>query len=505
MSFFLGSMALGMDMVDGYTKSRDPLSRWKTGIWAELRQTINQEWSQISPKRRALSLILASIACGILLALLLLSSFFQGLIANTIRSAYEPSTTHLLGRLFARLAENRAAIPVELYIQKATASYASLVWLYLGFLVLFLAVLAIRTIPDSSRKFYRSVIKPILSEVGGSLINPRVIMAGVFLGLSTAIRVLGPASGVLVSLYFFLKVRWKALPVLAAYAAIAMLALYLTWPYLWDSPVRNFLHSLTIASDYPWEGKVLFGGVEYPVSAVPRSYLPILLLLQTPEITLLLFLLGFVTTCAWILRGKIEWPIPVITALWFFTPLLLAVIINPTMYDNFRQFLFIIPAAFIFVGAGVNLVIHRIRSHWITLIILVAMALPNIVSLIDLHPYQYTYYNYLTGGLAGAFREYETDYWATSYREATEFLNQNAPDGSTVLVVGPSNIVEHYARQDLQIIDYSAKNPVELSDPFYALISSRFDKDLSLFPEASQVFSTGRDGAVFSVIKQVQP
>ena len=73
----------------------------------------------------------------------------------------------------------------------------------------------------------------------------------------------------------------------------------------------------------------------------------------------------------------------------------------------------------------------------------------------------------------------------------TEFLNRAAPLGSTVVVVGPGHIVEHYARPDLQIEEYSAKNPKVSDESYYSVILTRHNKDQSLFPEAIQVFSIG--------------
>ena len=62
--------------------------------------------------------------------------------------------------------------------------------------------------------------------------------------------------------------------------------------------------------------------------------------------------------------------------------------------------------------------------------------------MITLHPYQSVYFNHvLTGGLAGARGQFETDYWGASYREATEWVlrhyrpSRNGP----VMVVNCSN------------------------------------------------------------------
>ncbi len=507
MVFFLGSVAFGMEMVDGAADTNTEAPPTQGRLHTEIRAQIKSDWGRLSRNRQRLTLAVCGTAAGVLLLPILFASPLRKLIDTTIRSAYDPSASTVLARLFSRLAENRAGIPVDFYVQKADALFTRFTVFYFGWLVILLFLVAVWSLPSASRLAWRSGILPLLGRVWRSLLEPRVWAAGIFLGLCTSIRVLGPASALLVSLYFFLKARLRAIPPLIAYITIAILVTYLTWPYLWGSPLRNFLHSLTIASDFPWEGKLLFAGVEYPVGSLPRAYLPVLLVIQTPELTLALFLVGLAGAVLQVRSKRLDWRKVMIAALWFFTPILAVVILNPTMYDNFRQFLFILPAAFVFIAIGFGWIFHRLRSPaWRSLIILIVV-LPNIYWLLNLHPYQYIYYNQFVGGVQGAFRRYETDYWATSYPEASRFLNAVAPAQSTILVVGPSHIVRHAARPDLTIQDYSAKNQAALDQdhPLYAVIYTRYNKDQSLFPDAPEIFRVIRDGATLAVVKQISP
>jgi hypothetical protein len=128
---------------------------------------------------------------------------------------------------------------------------------------------------------------------------------------------------------------------------------------------------------------------------------------------------------------------------------------------------------------------------------------PAVYWLIALHPYQYVYYNTLAGGLPGAFRRYEMDYWTSSYREATMFINETAPDKVRILVWGPEHIVETYARQDLVIEKYRKETIKSNASADFAFISSRNNKELTLFPDAELLWTTGRGGAIFAVVKQL--
>ena len=62
--------------------------------------------------------------------------------------------------------------------------------------------------------------------------------------------------------------------------------------------------------------------------------------------------------------------------------------------------------------------------------------MPGWLASFHLHPYQYIYYNSFIGGPQGAFRRYETDYWMTSFREATAYVNSVAPENARLIVWG---------------------------------------------------------------------
>ena len=177
-------------------------------------------------------------------------------------------------------------------------------------------------------------------------------------------------------------------------------------------------------------------------------------------------------------------------------------IFRPTIYDNFRHFLFAIPPIFIIGSVGIQSLLERIKNALVSVLLLAVLILPGILGIVSLHPYEYVYYNSIVGGTSGAFREYEMDYWATSYRAATDYLNQNAPPNSSVIAWGPYWLVKNYARPDLDIIDYRQSEDVRTTAN-YAVLSTRHDKDLTLFPAARPVFEIGRQGALFAVVKQM--
>jgi hypothetical protein len=185
-----------------------------------------------------------------------------------------------------------------------------------------------------------------------------------------------------------------------------------------------------------------------------------------------------------------------ITSLWFLLPAAGFIGLRSPLYDNFRQVFFILPAVFITAG----LVFDQIRNPKLRAGLIVLCILPGVIAGMKLHPYEYIYYNSFIGGEAGAFRQFEADYWGTSYREAAQWLNQNAAANSLVWADGPAHLLGMYLRPDLKLFSSYESKRAEHYD--FTVSTSRYDLDISSYPEAPVVYSISRQGAILSVIKR---
>ena len=121
---------------------------------------------------------------------------------------------------------------------------------------------------------------------------------------------------------------------------------------------------------------------------------------------------------------------------------------------------------------------------------------------ITLHPYQYAYYNTFVGGIRNAFRDYETDYWLTCYKEAMETFNEDASQNAHIYVKREPYIAAYYARSDIFVFDYRTDFH-DMQSGEYLLINTRTNEDEKILKDAPVVFEIGRQGAVFCVIKQI--
>jgi hypothetical protein len=323
-----------------------------------------------------------------------------------------------------------------------------------------------------------------------------ILPAGIFLGLATSIRILGPLAGLLVALYAFRKNGAKAIPILLIYAGIALAAMYASWPYLWPDPAGRFVESLQVMSQYPWPGQVLFKGVQYESTDIPRSYLPVLLGIQLTEPVWVLFFAGLTVAIAGFVKRREYVDLLVLTLVWFVLPLAGFILSRTPLYDNFRQIFFILPPVFLMAG----IVFDKIKGTALQTALIALVVLPGVIGIIRLHPYEYIYYNSIIGGESGAFRRFELDYWGTSYREAAVWLNETAlPDGN-IWADGPAHLLDLYLREDLNLYSTYEAERAEKYD--YGVFTTRYDLDRTSYPDAKIVHEIERSEALLTVIKQ---
>ncbi|GAB4503540.1 MAG: hypothetical protein Fur0043_05320 [Anaerolineales bacterium] len=433
----------------------------------------------LAPRSRRLLLVLTALWLASVFGLFLGLDLVHAWLEAAVRAAAAGTPN-----LISRIASDLHKVAPEVYIQRYFTLFiqARAVFFYLSASVLVY--------------LYRRLSPTTLSSLLA------ILFPALLLGIATSIRILGPLAGLLVTLYALQVKGRKALPILAVYFGCALAAMYATWPYLWPDPVGHLVESLRVMSQYPWPGQVLFDGVQYASTDIPRAYLPTLLAIQLTEPVWALFLVGL-TVAGWGLVKKREnLPRPeaegarillALTLVWFVLPLAGFIVARTPLYDNFRQVFFILPPVFWMAGVVFEKVKWRV---W-----LIALAvLPGLVGIVRLHPYEYIYYNAFAGGEKGAFRRFELDYWGISYREAAAWLNENAPPEANVWVEGPAHLLDLYLREDLNL--YSTYEAERAGHYEYVVATTRYNLDLESYPHAEIVYRIERGGALLAVIKQ---
>jgi len=367
-----------------------------------------------------------------------------------------------------------------------------------------------------------------------------VIIPAIFLGITTSIRVLGPLAGLLVLVYGIWKFGRKLSGFIAPftfYGIIAILSMFITWPFLWENPTARFIEVLGFMSDNPTQLSVLFGGEIYRAGELPRSYLPFMLATTLTEPVWPLFFFGILvaylklfkenrtlrasfreTTSAngWkSLRSSLDLTTTrnsivslTLVLLWFVILVAYVLIRKPSMYDGLRHFLFILPPIFIFTGLAFEFLMERIQHiqlippGWLYAGLMFVLLLPGLSGIVRLHPYEYTYYNSFIGGTGQAFREYETEYWLTCYREAIEQLDQTLAEPMDIYVHREAYIAGYYADENINV--HELRGALDDVQPgHYVLVNTRTNEDLRVFKDVPPILQIGRSNAVFCVIKRI--
>ena len=207
-------------------------------------------------------------------------------------------------------------------------------------------------------------------------------------------------------------------------------AMVLVWPWSAADPL-NPIRALQYFSTFfeqPWDE--LFGGALIKVTQMPRSYLPTLLALKLPELFVALALGGVIGALAGAFRRGNDpnrRAVLLLVALAAALPIVSVVAMRPAMYNGVRHFLFVVPPLAVAGGlAGAWLLdVLRARGQLATMtagaVLVIGLALP-VVDMARRHPYEYTSFNRLAGGVAGARERYMLDYWGLALKQASQGL-----------------------------------------------------------------------------------
>jgi len=345
------------------------------------------------------------------------------------------------------------------------------------------------------------------------------ILAGFLIGFAIAIRI--PALFWYVILFFLLAGWWifygsrvireekvvdhllkqaRSCLIIVAVSFITIIAL---WPYVALDPLPNLYHVYMINRGYPFPAPALFAGKIYPHSLVPRSYVPVWLLIGSPPAMVLLAAIGaLVGGLRFFTKGGIEIRIVVIGLTLLF-PLAILVAFRPTLYDGLRQFLFlVVPLILLAVYGLISLVSYLMQKKQkvavVGLVVVVLIAQWQVIrDMNNLHPYEYMYFSPLVGGVPGANGQYEMDYWGICNKPAAEWLARN---------------YKKYTTQQFPTIEISFNHPaqataylprvfkVSQNHPDFYIAMTRLHLD-HLFPSYRVIHTEGIEGYVACVVK----
>lgn len=237
-------------------------------------------------------------------------------------------------------------------------------------------------------------------------------------------------------------------------AVLAYVVMGLVWPWGVTAPFNLFRALGYFSHDFERPWRELFDGQLIPIVDMPRSYVPTLLAINLPELMLALGVSGIAGTIVAISRrdldsaGRRAGLLAIVLAATL--PVLLTIITRPYIYNGIRHVLFILPPLAVLAGLAGAWIARRLQEHGRTALAAGAIALVTgvaspVVDMVRLHPYEYTDFNHLVGGVKGARPFFMLDYWGLSLKQASQqFLtylanhNDKPPNGQwKVAVCGP--------------------------------------------------------------------
>jgi Dolichyl-phosphate-mannose-protein mannosyltransferase len=278
-----------------------------------------------------------------------------------------------------------------------------------------------------------------------------IALSGIGIGLAIGSRVMGGFAllNALLPLLLIVAVRARErglknaigecgsylVPFIPA-AVLAYLVMGLVWPWAVLSPLNPF-RAVEYFSNFfekPW--RELFDGRFVLVPDMPRSYVPTLMGLTLPELMLALGIGGTIGATIAALRddqlgakaGVGRRAALLATVLAVALPVAVTVATRPAMYNGIRHFVFLMPPFAALGGVAGAWMVARMQRYGraaaaaAAAVLFAGIASP-IVEMVKLHPYEYTHFNRIAGGVAGARPYYMIDYWGLSMKQASEQLH----------------------------------------------------------------------------------
>jgi len=270
--------------------------------------------------------------------------------------------------------------------------------------------------------------------------------------------------------YFFIRMTVVFL--------VSLLVAFFCWPWLWAHPYNrtlDIIHNINISES----ANVLYLGQFYDLHFLPWHYSLVSVMAATPSFFI-------ITAAAGIVRLKERNQNTrqlIVLSLLLMSIIFIAEITGSAHYDGVRHVLAALPALALLSGCGLHWIgngiwqlfsNHRNFAAAACSIVIAAAFISIPVQLLRLHPYYDAYLNEGIRMAIGSHAEntFELEYWCFTYKEASKWLNKDAPHGSVVITPMASYAMKPLLRKDLQLTDAKTWNH-SYKGPCYMVIMTR--------------------------------
>lgn len=250
---------------------------------------------------------------------------------------------------------------------------------------------------------------------------------------------------------------------------IALLVLSPWWPAAHRNPFAAPVEAAEKLHHVSDTIPVLFKGAYYEAGNTPFYYFPWMFVIKMPEWFLLILVAGVCGVCLFLRPGiqllkrgdSLTWRrLAVILSAAF--PLVYVTLAQPAIHNGIRHMLYVLPPLVALAACAVDWLrrcwMLRGKGPMLPLLVVSAVALLGALNLWRLHPYQYIYYNILSGGISDSLGRYETEYWFTSTRhgiqQLSNYIEDHPEENRTplrVFVTGPWQVAEPFLPDDWEL------------------------------------------------------
>ena len=222
---------------------------------------------------------------------------------------------------------------------------------------------------------------------------------------------------------------------------------FLSYPALWQNLPNGFMKVVDF---------YLREGFSNPQSQSPALWI----IYTTAPIVLALILVGMIN-----IRKLIrESTFTLLVVLWLTITVGRVSLPGMSSYGGARLIMEYIPALSMFAGISAGYLIRGQKTKYSTLFLLIILLgfLPSIIKLIQIHPNENVYFNFIVGGLSGA-KEKNLDSWGNSYGNAyypaITWLNKKSEKDSRLTL--PINSIVNIPR-------YKLRGDISLSETYWS-------------------------------------
>ncbi len=246
---------------------------------------------------------------------------------------------------------------------------------------------------------------------------------------------------------------------------LGYLIMIASWPWASLEPL-NPLRAIFSFAHFHYEIRTIVAGEVYRMADVPWWYVPFYLLVKLPVV----LFVGALCALGVLIRsigsdriGRLPRKQIEVAAVAFVVmfPVFCEASLQGPAFTGMRHFMFVVPPLAVLAGVGFDAMLRALSPRrWLTASAACALSVAlvwNAVTLVRLHPYEYLFYNALVGGLDGAARRYEMDYWVNMMPDAVRALQDylGLPGDKsqrvyTVGVCGEKFSFENYADKRLR-------------------------------------------------------